>query len=237
MNYLLEVCLAAVTVATVISPSAVAQPASRADQPLQKGISVELPVTSNAIPMPDADQEGALVVSVTDDGRMYFGVDPVSPTVLAEKVRDGLSHQQDKKLYIKADARTSYSNLVRVLDAVRGAGISALTLLTSQRDSSESGSLVPPRGMEVSVESPSLDPGAIVVQVLNSGQRWPMLKVNGEPASRADLQSTLTRSLQNQSKSVVLVKAEAVLRYADVVDVVDICHSAGARTILVTPRQ
>jgi len=65
-----------------------------------------MPVTSNAIPMPDADQEDALVVSVTNDGRMYFGVDPVSPTVLAEKVREGLSNPQDKKLYIKADART-----------------------------------------------------------------------------------------------------------------------------------
>ena len=58
---------------------------------MQKGISVELPLTGNAVPMPDADQEDSLIVSVTADGSVYFGANPISLAVLAEKIKGGLS--------------------------------------------------------------------------------------------------------------------------------------------------
>ena len=105
----------------------------------KKGISVELPVTSNAVAMPDADQEDSLIVSVTDNGRVYFGVNPISPAALAEKVKGGMSNRTEKKLYIKADARIPYANVVKVLDAVRAPGVEAPNLLTAQQDSSEPG--------------------------------------------------------------------------------------------------
>jgi len=79
MNYLVEVCLIALTVTTGISPSAVAQSASRADQPLQKGISVESPITTSTMPVPDADEASALIVSFVDDGSMYFDINPANP--------------------------------------------------------------------------------------------------------------------------------------------------------------
>ena len=233
MKCLLEVCLFALTTTSCIA----AQSASCAYQPLQKGISVDLPVSSSAAPMPDADQEDSLIVSVTDDGSVYFGVNPISPEALAEKIKRGLPSRTDNKLYIKADARTLYASVLNVLDAVRTAGVEAPTLLTSQRNSSEPGTLVAPRGVEVLV-GPPFPPGpeATVVQVLNSGQRWPTLKINDEHTARAVLQSTL-KQLQNRSKRVVLVKAEGTLRYGDVVDVVDMCSSTGATVLLVTQKQ
>ena len=54
-------------------------------QKLQKGVSVELAVTRNAVAMPDADNEGALIVAVTHSGSVYFGIDPITPAALAEK--------------------------------------------------------------------------------------------------------------------------------------------------------
>jgi len=39
-------------------------------------------------------------VSVTNDGRMYFGVDPVSDS-LGREGQGGSANPQDKKLYIK----------------------------------------------------------------------------------------------------------------------------------------
>jgi biopolymer transport protein ExbD len=144
MNYLLEVCLL-VTLAAGATPAIGAQSPTIAAQTMQKGISVQLPVTSNAVAMPDADQEDALIVSVTDDGSVYFGVDPISPAALAEKVRDGLSNRTERKLYIKAEARTPYANVVKVLDAMRTAGVEAPNLLTAQRDSSGPGTLIPPK--------------------------------------------------------------------------------------------
>src|ERR1700680_3120914 len=194
MNYQLEVCLVALTLITGVTPSVAAQ----SQQAMRKGISVEMPVTSNAVPMPDADQEDSLIVSVTDDGSVYFGVNPISPAALAENVKRGLSNRTEERLYIKADARTPYANVVKVLDALRTAGVEAPNLLTAQRDSSEPGTLVPPKGLEVLV-GPPLPSGseATVVQVFNSGQRWPTLKINNERILWATLQSTLRQHFQN----------------------------------------
>ena len=135
MNYVLEVCLA-VTLAAGATPAIGAKSQAITAQTMQKGISVELPATRNAVAMPDADQEDALILSVTDDGSVYFGVDPISPAALAEKVRDALSNRTERKLYIKADARSPYANVVKVLDAMDTAGVEAPNLLTAQRDSS-----------------------------------------------------------------------------------------------------
>ena len=235
MNYLLEVCLV-VTLAAGATPAIGAKSQAITAQTMQKGISVELPVTSYAVAMPDADQEDALIVSVTDDGSVYFGVDPISPAALAEKVRDGLSNRTERKLYIKADARTPYANVVKVLDAVRTAGVEPPSLLKAQRDSSGPGTLIPPKGLDVLI-GPPLPSGseAIVVQVLNSEHQRPARKINNEPVQRASLQSRLRQLLQNRSENVVHIQADATLPFAAVVDVIDVCHSTGAKVVLVAP--
>ena len=232
MNHLLEVCLVALTLTTGITPSIAAQSPGA----MQKGISVDLPLTGNAVPMPDADQEDSLIVSVTADGSVYFGVNPISPAALAEKIKGGLSDRTEKKLYIKADARTPYANVVNVLGAMRTAGVEAPNLLTAQQDSSEPVTLVPSKGLEVLV-GPPLPSGsdAIVVQALNSGQQRPTLKINNERIPSATLPATLRQLLQNRSEKVVLVKADGLLPFAHVVHVIDICRSTGAKVFLVTP--
>ena len=117
---------------------------------LQKGISVELPVTSNAVPVPKADKEGSLIVTVTHHGNVFLGVSPISTTKLAKRIKRGLvSHQ--RTIYVKADAHTSYANLVKVLDCVRTAGVKGLTLLTAQAEPEDPGALAPPQGLEFQV--------------------------------------------------------------------------------------
>src|SRR5438105_1532082 len=87
-------------------------------QALQKGISVELAPTSSAVPVPDADNQDALIVTVTDTGKLYFGIDPVTPDSLAERLKGRVSHPT-QNLYVKADARSPYASVVKVLDAAR----------------------------------------------------------------------------------------------------------------------
>ena len=70
-------------------------------QVMQKGISVELAPTSSAVPVPDADNADALIITVTDTGRLYFGIDPVAPDALAEKLTSRLS-RHTQSLYIKS---------------------------------------------------------------------------------------------------------------------------------------
>ena len=147
MQYSLEVCLIALSLAAT---TVVAQDPTI---PMQRGITVQLPATSNAVAVPSADKEDALVVAVTRDGRVYLGTDLISPADLADKVKSEVATRADKRLYVKADARTPYANVVAVVDAVRTSGVRGLTLLTDQRGPSEAGKLVTPTGIEMLVVS------------------------------------------------------------------------------------
>jgi biopolymer transport protein ExbD len=117
-------------------------------QVMQKGVSVQLTPSSSAVPVPDADNPDALIVTVTDTGRIYFGIDPVTPDALAEKLKGRLSHRT-QNLYIKADARVPYTYVVTVLDAARAAGVAGVTLLTNQPKSTQAGTVISPEGIEM----------------------------------------------------------------------------------------
>jgi biopolymer transport protein ExbD/biopolymer transport protein TolR len=110
---------------------------------LQKGVSVDLAKTNNPTQMPDADKEDALLVAVTRDGKVFFGSDQISPDQLANKVKDKLANRVDKRVFVRADARTKYGNVVEVVDNVRSAGVDQLGLLTEQR---KAGAPAPPPG-------------------------------------------------------------------------------------------
>jgi biopolymer transport protein ExbD/biopolymer transport protein TolR len=100
---------------------------------LQKGVSVDLAQTDNPVQMPDADKEDALLVAVTRDGKVFFGTDQTTPDQLTTKIRDQLVNRIDKRVFVRADARARYGNVVEVVDNVRAAGVDQLGLLTEQR--------------------------------------------------------------------------------------------------------
>jgi biopolymer transport protein ExbD/biopolymer transport protein TolR len=100
---------------------------------LQHGVSVDLAKVNNPNQMPDADKEDALLVAVMRDGKVYFGTDRIEPDKLTEKIKDKLSNRTDKTVYVKADARAKFGNVVEVVDDVRSAGVDKLGLLTDQR--------------------------------------------------------------------------------------------------------
>jgi biopolymer transport protein TolR len=99
---------------------------------LQKGVSVDMAKVDNPIPMPDADKEDALLIAVMRDGKIFFGTDRVEPDQLTQKVKDRLANKADKRVFIKADARARYGNVVDVVDNVRSAGVDDVGLLTEQ---------------------------------------------------------------------------------------------------------
>ncbi len=131
--------------AVVTTISAAAQSGAQA---MQKGISVELARTSSAVPVPDADNQAALIITVTDSGGLYLGIDPVAPEALAEKLT-ARQPQHTQTLYIKADARAPYASVVKVLDAAHAAGIAGVTLLTTQPKTTQAGKVVYPEGIEM----------------------------------------------------------------------------------------
>jgi biopolymer transport protein ExbD len=124
-----------------------AAPRSNA-QALQKGISVKLAPTSSAVAVPDADKPDALIITVTDTGKLYLGTDPITPDTLAEKLK-ARAPRHTQTLYIKADARAPYACVLKVLDAAHTAGVGGVTLLTTRPKTAQVGALVLPEGIEM----------------------------------------------------------------------------------------
>jgi biopolymer transport protein TolR len=124
-------------------------------QAMQKGISVELAPATSAVPVPDADNRDALIIMVTESGKIYFGIDPVAPDSLTDKLK-GRMFRRTQNLYIKADARAPYASVVKVVDAAHAAGVTGVILLTTQSMASQSGALVSPEGIEIELARRSL---------------------------------------------------------------------------------
>ena len=111
---------------------------------LQKGVSVDMAKVNNPVPMPDADKEDALLVSVMRDGKIFFGTDVVTADALTQKVKDRLANRVDKRVFIKSDARAKYGSVVDVVDNVRSAGVDDVGLLTEQTKTNPSSTTPPP---------------------------------------------------------------------------------------------
>ena len=125
---------------------------------LQKGVSVDLARTNNPTPMTDADKEDALLIAVTNKGEIFFGSDKIgNPADLVDKVKTRLANKTNKQVFVKADRRARYKNVVDVVDNVRAAGVDDLGLLTEQM---KQGSFEPPPGATNKTATPPATPPA-----------------------------------------------------------------------------
>ena len=95
---------------------------------------------------------------------------------------------------------------------------------------------MPPSGLEVLV-GPALPPGTVatVVQLLNSREQWPLLKVNGNEISWSALESSLRRHFQKGDEKFILLKADERLSFGPVVQVINVCRATGAQVVLDPP--
>jgi biopolymer transport protein ExbD len=102
---------------------------------LQKGAPVELPRTKNPLDMTDADKDDAIRVGIARDGKFYLGTERIVVDDLSQKVTEILSSREgDKTVYVKADQRASYGDVVKVVDAIRTAGVDRVGLLSEKLD-------------------------------------------------------------------------------------------------------
>lgn len=99
---------------------------------LHPGVAVDMVRANYPVTMSDADREGAIVIAVVRDGKVFFGNELVTMDLLVEKLRERLEAGNNKTVYVKGDARARYKHVVEVVDNVRTAGVEQLGLLTEQ---------------------------------------------------------------------------------------------------------
>jgi len=236
MKCLLSVCLIAllsVAIGHVVEQSA---NASQESAPaLQQGVSVKMAGASNARPMPEADDADAWIITITANGQLYFGIDPLTSAALRERMIR-TPRKRTQRLYIKADARASFASLQRALDAASAVEINSTVLLVGQHSSTKPGAMVAPEGLEVFLGS-ALPSGrvATVVQLFNAGQQPPLLKVNDDEISQSSLESTLRQHFEKGDDKVILLRADTRLPFWQVAQVIDTCRATGAAVVVATP--
>ncbi|MGB6744579.1 MAG: biopolymer transporter ExbD [Terracidiphilus sp.] len=106
---------------------------------LQNKVQIDMAKVDNAVAMPDADKDDAIIVAVTRDGGIFLGQNRVDPSQLGTLVRDKLADKTDKTIYVRADARAQFRAVEDAIDDVRTAGVEEVGLLTQRREGNLAG--------------------------------------------------------------------------------------------------
>ena len=98
------------------------------------GVSIDLPRILRPVSMPGALRDDVMQISITRDGKVFFGSDQIVPDYMTGKIQARLADLDvERKVYIRADARVRYGTVKTVLDGVRSAGILRVAFLVDQR--------------------------------------------------------------------------------------------------------
>ncbi len=94
---------------------------------LQQGVNINLPkVKSTAL----TGDEQQLVVAVTLRGEVYLNDAPITLPELGTKLQAILKLRPDRQVFLRADQNVKYGDVMRVVAAVKGAGVERLGMVT-----------------------------------------------------------------------------------------------------------
>jgi biopolymer transport protein ExbD len=101
---------------------------------LQTGAPVTVPKSKN--PELDANiiKDTSAVIAVADDGRIYFGRDPIALQELPTKLKKTMEgkKEEDKIVYIKGGKSVKYGQVVEVIDKIRDSGYDRIGLVSEK---------------------------------------------------------------------------------------------------------
>jgi biopolymer transport protein ExbD len=86
---------------------------------MSRGIDVSLPVANQ----PQIPPQDRITVSVNAEGRIYVSDQPVNIALLEDRLRGMTSGSSDPVVYLRADESLRYSEVIRVVDLIKRAGI------------------------------------------------------------------------------------------------------------------
>ena len=94
---------------------------------LQQGVQVDLPqAKAGAL----SGEEEQLVVTVDKQGKVFLNDAAIDMDELAAKLTAITRIRPEKQVFLRADRTVPYGEVVRVMAAVRGAGVQSLGMIT-----------------------------------------------------------------------------------------------------------
>ncbi len=97
---------------------------------LQSEVFVNLPKAKNPLV---AQDEGAPVVVLTRDGRIYLGRTPATEDELRRLLSQRLDTEIDKYIFMKADETLAYGRVVHLVNECRSLGVERIGLMAEKQ--------------------------------------------------------------------------------------------------------
>ncbi|MEA2165259.1 MAG: biopolymer transport protein TolR [Thermoanaerobaculia bacterium] len=117
---LVDVCLVLLIIFMVVVPVMV------------NGVPVKLPVAKGE-PVPESQRQ--LAITVKDDGSVYIGAVVVRADQVVSELQRMHAEAPERAIAVRGDQRVAYGEVIKVLDACRGAGYNDVRLMSEHRES------------------------------------------------------------------------------------------------------
>lgn len=102
---------------------------------MAQGINVALPqATAEALPSDNTE----IIVSLDKDGKVFINETQVAIELLQKNLKESVASKPDKKVYLNADKRVPYGDVVKVMAEVKAAGIDKLGMVTQPEEDKKS---------------------------------------------------------------------------------------------------
>ncbi len=95
---------------------------------IQTGVKVQLPGAMNN----EQTVPTRIVISITEQGKIYVGADEVDLGTLSLKLETTKQNVNEENLIIRADKAAKIDLVIKVIDAAKGVGINKFTIETEK---------------------------------------------------------------------------------------------------------
>lgn len=102
---------------------------------LQSGIEVNVPKTRTVKEI----TEERTVISINKDQRVFLGNDPININEIKAKLRQKIRDPQHQSVFLRADQDVPFGAFATVMDAVKQAGITNVSIVTQPLDAHGTG--------------------------------------------------------------------------------------------------
>ncbi len=94
----------------------------------QKGLDVGLPATD--APHARREAPNQILLEYSADHRVTINTQPVELASIESRLRDIFATRHDRTLWVRGDGGLRYGDIVKVIDAARGAGVTRVGVVT-----------------------------------------------------------------------------------------------------------
>jgi biopolymer transport protein TolR len=95
---------------------------------MQQGLDLSIP--QEVQPPPERARVSSVVLEYSADRRITVNQQPIAPADLETRLREIFRARTDRTLYIAGDGALRYGEIVAVIDAAKGAGVSRVGVIT-----------------------------------------------------------------------------------------------------------